>query len=233
SHIKLYPQPMVEQEFATLENIGLSWLRCDFAWYDLEPVEGEWDFSGIDLVVQEATERGISILGILGTSPSWANGGNEWNYPPTDMEAWRNYVRTVAMRYGDQVEAWEIWNEQKNHMFWQPKPDYNAYVNLLAAASQEIRAADPSATIVMGGVAGLDPNYLNKCLQLGAAAYVDAIAYHPYAETIGEEGQPPEATYWPKERLCRLIVEWVHNLVSVYSSRRLQVWVTEVGWSPT
>ncbi|MGQ9476209.1 MAG: beta-galactosidase [Actinomycetota bacterium] len=101
SLVKLYPRLLVDQEFTTLENIGLSWLRCDFAWHHLEPVEGGWDFSGTDLVLQEAVDRGISILGILGASPSWANGGNEWNYPPTDMEAWRNYVRTVAIRYGE------------------------------------------------------------------------------------------------------------------------------------
>lgn len=231
SHIKLYPPSNMHAELDVVRGAGIGWLRCDFAWFDLEYNRGAWNFTGTDRLVDEAEARGISILGILGTSPPWANGGNRWNFPPTDMGAWRNYVRTVVSRYRGRVPAWEIWNEENIHAFWQPAPDYTAYVNLLAAASQEIRAADPSATIVMGGVAGLDPNYLNKCLQLGAAAYVDAIAYHPYAETIGEEGQPPEATYWPKERLCRLIVDWVHNLVAKYSSRRLQVWVTEVGWT--
>lgn len=231
SHIKLYPPSTMDAELNTVQAAGIGWLRCDFAWFDLEYNQGVWNFAGTDRLVDEAERRGVSLLGILGTSPPWANGGNTWNWPPTDMDAWRNYVRTVVSRYRGRVPAWEIWNEENIHAFWQPEPDCAAYVNLLAAASQEIRAADPSATIIMGGVAGLDPNYLHKCLQLGAAAYVDAIAYHPYAETIGEEGQPPEATYWPKEKLCRLIVDWVHNLVALYSNKRLQVWITEVGWT--
>lgn len=231
SHIKLYPQLLVDQEFTTLENIGLSWLRCDFAWHDLEPVEGGWDFSGTDLVVQEAVDGGISILGILGTSPSWANGGNEWNYPPTDMEAWRNYVRTVAIRCGEQVEAWEIWNEENIPAFWQPEPDPDAYLQILAAASEEIRAVDPDAVIVMGGMAGLGSDFMGECLSLGAGEYVDAVAYHPYAETIGVEGQPEEDLLRPKESLCRWLVQFVHWLVSQNTQKDLQVWITEVGWT--
>lgn len=231
SHIKLYDPATMDTELDAVRDAGIGWLRCDFAWFDLEYFQGAWNFSGTDRLVNEAGAKGIRVLGILGTSPPWANGGNNWNYPPTDMAAWRNYVHTVALRYKGKVPAWEIWNEENIHAFWQPKPDSQAYVYLLAAASEEIRAVHPDATIVMGGVAGLDPAFLDKCLSLGAAAYVDAIAYHPYAETIGEEGQPPEATYWPKERLCRLIVEWVHNLVAKYSTKHLQVWITEVGWT--
>ncbi len=231
SHIKLYDPSTMNAELDATRDAAIGWLRCDFAWFDLEYTEGIWNFTGTDRLVDEAQARGISLLGILGTSPPWANGGNRWNYPPTNMAAWRNYVHTVALRYRGRVPAWEIWNEENTHAFWQPKPDYNAYVALLAAASEEIRAVDPGATIVMGGVAGLDPTYLDKCLSIGAADYVDAIAYHPYAETIGEKGQPPEATYWPKERLCRLIVDWVHNKVAQYTSKRLQIWISEVGWT--
>lgn len=231
SHIKLFPRSIVESEFAATRNAGISWLRCDFAWYDLEPARGEWDFAGTDIVIQEALDNGISILGILGTSPSWANGGHEWNFPPTDMGAWRNYVRTVVSRYRDKVSAWEIWNEENIHAFWQPEPNPEAYVYLLAAASEEIRSADPDATIVMGGVAGLGYDYLDACLSLGAAEYVDAVAYHPYAETIGEEGQPEEDLLKPKEKLSRMLVNFVHGLVSRHTAKELQVWITELGWA--
>ncbi|MBC7231291.1 MAG: beta-galactosidase [Actinobacteria bacterium] len=230
SHIKLYDGATVEREFAAAEDAGAAWLRCDFAWSDLEPLPGVWNFSGADAVVERAGTHGVKLLGILGAAPPWANGGQDWRYPPTDLEAWRGYVRTVAARYRGRVAAWEVWNEENIHAFWMPEPDPEAYLELLAAASAEIRAADPSAAVVMGGVAGLGPDYLDACLSLGAAEYIDAIAYHPYAETVGEEGQPPEDTYRPKERLCRNLVAFVHWLVSLYTAKDLQVWITEVGW---
>ncbi len=231
SHIKLYPDTVVEQELNFLRDARIGWLRCDFAWSDLEPRPGAWNFSGIDKVVGEAQARGVRILGILGASPSWANGGKGWNYPPTDMEAWRNYVRTVVSRYRGRVSAWEIWNEENTEAFWQPEPDLDAYLVILAAASEEIRESDPLASVVMGGVAGLDPDFLSRFLERGGAEYVDAVAYHPYPETIGEEGQPEEDTWRPKERLCRLIVDYLRNLISLYTPKELEIWLTEVGWT--
>jgi polysaccharide biosynthesis protein PslG len=231
SHIKLWGAAGIEAELDAVEDAGIRWLRCDFAWSDLEPTEGEWDFTGADRVVAEAQERGISILGILGTSPSWANGGNEWNWPPADIDAWENYVSVVCSRYRGRVSAWEVWNEQNIDLFWQPAPDAAAYVALLAAASPEIRSADPGAKIVMGGVAGLGSSDLDEYLSLGAADYIDAVAYHPYATTIGVQGQPQEDFLRPKEKLCRDLVDFVHWLVAQHTSKDLEIWLTEFGWT--
>ena len=230
-YLGLYDAATVDSEFAAMQDAGVAWVRTDFAWLGVEPVQGTWNFAGLDKAVATAEASGVEVLGLLGSSPPWANGGNEWNWPPTDIDAWRNYVSTVVSRYAGRVAAWEIWNEENIHQFWQPEPDSTAYVNLLAAASAEIRDADPGATIVMGGVAGLGSTYLHECLDLGAADYIDAIAYHPYAETIGVEGQPEEDLLRPKEGLCRLIVDFVHNLVAQHTTKDLEIWLTELGWT--
>jgi hypothetical protein len=231
SHLKNYPPEIMELELEAVRKGGFGWIRCDFAWYDLEPRRGEWKLQGTDLLVEMAEGRGLKILGILGSCPPWANEGNSWNYPPTDLEAWKAYVRTVVTRYRGRVAAWEIWNEENIHAFWHPDPDPAAYVSLLAAASEVIRGADPGARVVMGGVAGLDPYYLQACLTLGAARYVDVLAYHPYAETIGEEGQPESDRLRPKERLCRQIAGFVRNLLNTHEGSHVEIWVTEVGWT--
>lgn len=231
SHIKLYDAPTVQAELDVLAAAGIGWLRCDFAWVDLEPVQGEWDFTATDRVVAEAEARGVKILGILGSSPLWANGGHDWNWPPSDIPAWEGYVSAVVSRYRGRVAAWEVWNEQNIHAFWQPEPDPVAYVTLLASASPRIRAADPAATVVMGGVAGLGSTDLDAYLTAGAAEYIDAVAYHPYAETIGVERQPEEDLLRPKEELCRYLVDFVHWLIAQHTERELEVWLTEVGWT--
>jgi hypothetical protein len=232
SHLKLWDPSIMEGELQAMSQAGIKWVRCDFAWWDLEPLEGVWYFVGADLAVEKAEENGVEVLGILGSAPSWANGGNDWRYPPTDIDTWRNYVRTVASRYRGRVSAWEIWNEQNIHAFWMPEPDSAYYVQLLQAASEEIRAVDSDVTIVMGGVAGLGSDYLDECLAAGAAEYIDAIAYHPYPETIGVEGEPEEDRYKPKEVLCRYLADdFVPWLVSLYSDKELEIWLTELGWT--
>jgi len=218
-------------ELAAMEGAGIGWVRCGFIWSNLEPVRGVWVLGGADEAVGEAERSGAKVLGIMGGSPFWANGGMPWMYPPTDLEAWRDYVRTLSSRYRGRVAAWEIWNEENILPFWQPQPDPAYYVQLLSIASQEIRSADPGAVIVMGGLAGPGVDYLEECLKLGAAEYVDAVAYHPYPETMGIVGSDADSLYRPKEALCRLLVDYVHNLVARYTSRDIRIWITEVGWT--
>ena len=141
------------------------------------------------------------------------------------MQAWSTYEQTVSERYRGKVAAWEVWNEENIDQFWQPHPDVAAYVGLLRTAAAAIKAGDPATTVVMGGVAGLDPNYLDACLRAGAWQYVDAIAYHPYPETLHWND------YTPQEERCRDIVSFVHSLVAGYTSKPIQVWITEFGWT--
>ncbi len=210
-----------------MNEAGIGWIRVVFAWPDIEPLDGTWVFTLADQAVRAAREHGVKVLGVLGFAPSWANGGHlDWRYPPTDTDAWKEYVRTVCDRYSEDVAAWEIWNEENIHAFWQPEPDYGAYVDLVKQTTPSIRAADPDGTVVMGGLAGLDPEYLHNCLDAGVADYVDAIAYHPYPETIG-----PPTGYTPKESLARYLVTWVRSMIMEHTSRPLEIWLTEFGWT--
>ena len=60
----------VDEVLDQMSAAGVKWLRMDFGWADLEPVQGTWDFSGHQMVVDKANERGINILGILSTTPT-------------------------------------------------------------------------------------------------------------------------------------------------------------------
>ncbi len=151
SHIKWQEPGSAARELKAVADAGIAWIRIDFAWCDLEATQGNWDFASMDRVVNEASSNGSRILGIMGAAPSWANGGRAWNYPPTNMDAWRNYVATVAGRYSERVSAWEIWNEENICQFWMPYPDADKYVALLGIASGAIRPVDPAAKVVMGG----------------------------------------------------------------------------------
>jgi IPT/TIG domain/Glycosyl hydrolases family 39 len=224
-HLPFDDDSTMELKFSGMNAAGISSVRCVFAWPDMEPSKGAWNFARTDLVMQKAAAHEVKVLVVLGFTPSWANGGKDFNCPPTDTAAWRNYVTTVCTRYAGRVSAWEIWNEENIDQFWQPKPDAAAYVALLSQTSPLIKTADPGATIVMGGVAGLDPAYLDGCLKAGAADLVDAIAYHPYPETLRADD------YTPQESRCRDIVTWVRGLISSYTAKPLGIWITELGWT--
>jgi len=225
SHFKLHSGSTMDRELSDLAAAGVKSLRFDLAWPDLEPQRGTWVWAAADLAVEKAQAYGIDVLGIIGASPPWANGNMFFSYPPTDIAAWQDYVTNVCTRYRGKVKAWEIWNEENIHGFWMPSPDANAYVALVKQTTPQIRAADPSATVVMGGVAGLDPNYIDNCFKAGIADYVDAIAYHPYPETF------QFGNFTPQESNCRYIVSWLRWLISTYTTKPMQIWLTELGWT--
>lgn len=228
SHLMFHDAATRKNLMGHMNEAGIGWIRVVFSWSDIEPLDGTWFLTLADQAVQSAREHGVKVLGVLGFCPPWANGGTLPNFPPTPEHYadWRKYVSTVCGRYGDDVAAWEIWNEENIHAFWMPAPDHNAYVDLVKQTTPSIRAADPDGTVVMGGLAGLDPEYLENCLIAGVADHIDAIAYHPYAETLG-----PPAGYTPKESLARYLVAWIRWLITQHTSRALEIWITEFGWT--
>ncbi|OFW58381.1 MAG: hypothetical protein A2W01_03025 [Candidatus Solincola sediminis] len=233
SHLMTFDEQTMDRKFQAMDELQAGWVRSTMAWHDVEYLgKGQWTLQGCDMAVAKANQHGVKVLGILCGCPAWANGGKEAFYPPTEdhLEDWKTYVRTMATKYKGKVAAWEIWNEE-NIQYWQPTPDPVYYTRLLKLASTEIRAADPAATIVMGGTAPVDPGFLETTFHEGSLDYVDAIAYHPYPEIIGEAGQPPEAKYWPKEKLSGWILNGVRELIWQHTTKPIQVWITEMGYS--
>jgi photosystem II stability/assembly factor-like uncharacterized protein len=243
-------EAVVERIFKAMEDAGMVWLRTSFGWSGLEPSKGQWDWEKFDIVVEKAREHGIKLLGILSSTPAWASswpGGliPAGAYPPVDMNDWNNYVHEVCSRYGPYVEAWEIWNEQNTtQSFSVASGDRVAtYMNLVKRAHEEIRKSevDPDARIVLGGVAGYDPGFIEACLKKdngpgdedttkGAADYVDAVAFHPYPFVTNLWTGNPH----PHEREMREKMRQLHSLLNrpEYSSgKELELWITEIGWT--
>ena len=102
----------------------------------------------------------------------------QWRYPP-DLRAWREWNRTLATHYKGRVRYYEIWNEPDLGFFQGTAPEY---LELLKAASEEIKAVDPTAIVMTGGFAGMDlrdhkADVLELTLDKGQP-FFDRVAYH-------------------------------------------------------
>jgi hypothetical protein len=143
-------------------------------------------------------------------------------------------MTALATRYKGQVAAYEIWNEPNLHYEWGNfTPDPAAYTELLKAAYTAVKAVDPDALIISGGLATTgegsptaygDLEFLQGMYDAGAAGYFDALGSHPYTF-----GNPPDETD-----------PWGLSLTRVEDQRRVMldngdtttpVWITELGWA--
>ncbi len=111
--------------------------------------------------------------------------GGSWRYPPR-LDLWREWVRQVAIHGKGRVRFYEIWNEPDLPFF---KGTADEYIELLKAAYEEIKAVDPDARVMTGGIgymghAHYRPEILEAILTDGKD-YFDIQAHHCHHATWG------------------------------------------------
>ena len=106
-------------------------------------------------------------------------------WPPTTAEqvqAFSNYARWMANHFRGRAQYYEIWNEP-NIDYWNPAPSPEDYGHLFKTVAPAIRAADPSAKIVFGALAGADRKFAKRALDACACGEsIDVFAYHIYPD---------------------------------------------------
>ena len=106
-------------------------------------------------------------------------------WPPTTAEqvqAFSKYARWMANHFRGRAQYYEIWNEP-NIDYWNPAPSPEDYGHLFKTVAPAIRAADPSAKIVFGALAGADRKFAKRALDACACGEsIDVFAYHIYPD---------------------------------------------------
>jgi hypothetical protein len=125
-----------------------------------------------------------------------------------DEEFIKNFSETAAeaaKKFGSNVAAYEIWNEQDHHssasIYLYPED----YGKLLKAAYEAIKA-NSSSQVIVGGLASGDVSYLTKMGSISA----DGVGVHPYIINI----------------------PMLKAKISEYqgASQGKPLWITEFGW---
>ena len=164
-----------------------------------------------------------------------------------DLSAWRDHVRAVATLGRDRVHAYEICNEPnvRNANWAGQAPDPQAFTALLCAAYQEIKAVHPEALVVSGGLApvgripppwdcgegnncnAMDERlYLQRMVDYGAGACMDAFGYHPYGFAYPPERDPDLVSNGFTFRG----IEAMHDILVARGLGEMPLWVTEFNW---
>jgi polysaccharide biosynthesis protein PslG len=195
----------------SIRQAGVGLLRQKFDWDFLAHAQppGQLNWTFLDRFMTATTRLGITVMPVLLNPPAQittapARGALRGNYPPRDLGAIGDFGAMLARRYGTNgsfwaahpelprlpITAWQIWNEPNIPIYWQPRPDAAAYVQMLRLASQKIKAVDPNAEIVTAGlpdshIKGSVPlmRYVQQLFRAGAAGSFDTLAVNGYAPT--------------------------------------------------
>ncbi len=231
-----------------LHAAGVTWIRQELPWEQVEPVaRGETtdpNFGGstwtkFDDIVDRASASGMDVMLRLDTSPRWALPADapDGLSPPVSYEDYFDFVSEVATRYRGRVAAYQIWNEPNLTSEWGHRPPSAVdYARMLVGASERIRAADPSARVVMAALAPtLTENsdalneliYLQQLYDAGVRGSFDVLAVQAYGLRGGPDDPRVDATSdvtFSRPTLVRQVM--VAN-----GDADVPVWATEMGWN--
>ncbi|NDW08567.1 glycosyl hydrolase [Dysgonomonas sp. 520] len=221
AHLRLSPHK--ERRTVLLnyaKDAGIKWMRDDLQFANICAVAGEFDFAAYDLQFQDFDKAGVQMIGILQGFDSQVTKKRPELVPlHKHPEEWRKFVKATVERYHDRIKYWEIWNEQDGG-FWASGPNRaKEYVSLLKIAYTEIKAIDPEATVIVGGLCGWNGEYLKGMYLAGAKGYFDAIAVHPY--------------HYGVDMNAKVIRERnnFYDVLTENDQQDIPIWITECGGS--
>jgi len=164
-----------------------------------------------------------------------------------DLNAWRSRIRVAAQAGLGRVQAYEICNEPniKGSGWGGNTPDPVRFAQMVCIAHEEIKAIDPHALVISGGLApvGRIPEpwpcgegnncnamdewvYLEAMLDAGAGACMDAFGYHPYGFASPPERDPDLVS----NAFTFRGVETLRDILVARGWVGLPVWATEFNW---
>ncbi len=222
--------------------MSFSHVKQTFAWRDIQPQPGVWDWRQADRILSEIESRGLRLVVRLGQSPDWARAPGALlahDAPPADLSQWRAFCAAVAERYQGRVSAYQIWNEPNLSREWgdQP-PDAARYVELLAACSSAIREADRAAVLISAGLAPTGTNndhalpddvYFDQLYRRGFQRYIDVVGVHApgYAPPeIGPDDEEAQQRWFTFRR-----VEDLRKIMLNYGDEARQMAILEFGYT--
>ncbi|RRQ26553.1 beta-xylosidase [Rhodococcus sp. Eu-32] len=227
----------LDRELTLMSNAGVFGVRVDIDWSAIESVRGRFNWTNTDRILSAIVGHGLCPLGIIAYTPQWARvagASNDSHSRPANPDAFAAFASTVVQRYRDYMNLWEVWNEPNIVGFFKPAPDPTQYSILLRAAYTAIKAAQPEATVLSGGLAPAESNgvninpkaFLQAMYDVGGNRYFDAFNIHPY--TYPYLPNDPSTASWSTAQAM-----WpMRDIMVAGGDSAKQIWLTEFG-APT
>ncbi len=166
--------------------LGIKTIRLQGGWAKTEKVKGQYDFTWLDTIIDDARGRGLNIIleTDYGNTNYVGGGGTDLagGFPTSEeaLAAWDRWVETMAARYKGKVRDWAMWNEpdiNKKH-----QPGDIAPFNIRTA--EIVRRVIPDARIAGLSLASSSPKFFESCLKLladkGKVDLFNWFIYHGY-----------------------------------------------------
>lgn len=201
--------------YCSLVGSGANWVRNDINWDQVEPnnvTPPVYRWTASDRVVETAGRGEFEIIATIIRNPSWAATSPEGVIDKVPLSRFASFVGAVVERYdGDgindapgspRIQYWEFYNEPdagfiRNDYRWGNHGE--EYAEMLAAVYPAVKAADPTAKVLLGGIAydwfeeqggPFVRNFIDDVLANDGGDYFDIMNFHQYPTFAPNWGSP-------------------------------------------
>ena len=130
---------------------------------------------------------------------------------------WQSRVQEYVTHFKQYVHYYEAWNEPNNTYSGDPTAWTN---NILKPFYTAVKAADPTATVIGGGILDVNPNYWTGVASAGGLDFMDVAGIHTYTghnRSFEEQGQIAQ-------------LQAIRAIFAVNGHPNLPIWDTESGF---
>jgi hypothetical protein len=218
-----------------LKALGTHWVRVFAPWPNLEPHPGALETNWLYYYEQlfRALPAGTKVIVDVVDTPQWETGSADVHTPPANPQDYAAFLGMLAQRWAGRVAAYEIWNEEDNASWWTGAPNPAAYAQLLKASYPVVKAADPGATVVLGGMTGNDYSFLQGVYAAGGKGSFDAVGVH--TDTACDVSPPSSFIRDMAGHMIPdsfLAYREVHAVMLANGDDK-PIWMTEMSWRTT
>lgn len=240
------PTPVINASNA----LNADWLQQDVRWAEIEPQPGQYNWAALDAAINAVSPHDMQLMLSISGAPAWSRPAGvdlSMDGPPQDPNTFTTFLYALANRYAGRVHAYEIWPAPNSLAAWETPggPLAASYLDLLRPAAQVIRAADPNAIIISGGLLPAIPNatvavddqaFLSDLYAGGLTQYVDAIGLHltPYAnapsDSISRVSNPASACITSASCFFSYY-ETLQAVKTQAGDASRPIWITRLDWA--
>jgi hypothetical protein len=249
------------EQFQRLGVGGVESIRIPVSWAAVQPAkDAQFDWSGFDNQIEEASKAGIKVLPFLSDAPSWAvpaksvPGAGGLKAPAhlpvagAARAGWANFLTAAVARYGPNgsfwtehpgvpkipIRNWQIWNEP-NFKYFVAKPNPAEYGKLVKISHTALKATDPGARVILAGLFGRPKGARtasgkHKSLNWYASDFVSQM----YKQTPGVKAKYNDASLHPytiNAHELPAVAEELRNVLKANGDSGKGLWMTELSWS--
>lgn len=237
--LEQYDPGELDAQFEAMQRAGFIWIRQHADWSIIESERGQPDWSQWDQYVETIRAYPqLKLFPVLINTPAWARDprGTGITTPANNPADFAAFVSAFAERYGESIEAYQIWDEPNLNTSWgllDPQPA--DYLALLSASYSSIHAADAQAVVLAASLAPTselgpqnisDWRYLDSLYALGLQDVSDGVSAKPYGFASGPQDRQVSEDRLNFSRIVRL-----REIMLAHGDGSTPLWASHFGWN--